>query len=135
MDHILENEGNPVPDLSSVSGSSMGAVGRGDDAMDEDDEDAEALKSLTGKSAADLEAKVMSIVASFVAFTNGIILLVLCFFRASNVQSVARFSEIRLSPTSTRRNRDMTNLKSLQRRFVVHGCFLSSPLLCLMSNG
>jgi hypothetical protein len=122
MDHILENEGNAVPDLSSVSSSSTGAAGRGGgDAMDEDDEDAEALKSLAGKSAADLEAKVWSIAVSFVTFTNSFSppSFYYYFFRASNVQSVARFSEIRLSPTSTRRNRDMTNLKSLQRRFVV----------------
>ncbi|KDQ26498.1 hypothetical protein PLEOSDRAFT_1077434 [Pleurotus ostreatus PC15] len=45
MDHILEHEGQSVPDLSSVSASgSSSAQAHADD--DEDDEDAEALKSL-----------------------------------------------------------------------------------------
>jgi UBX domain-containing protein 1/4 len=59
MDHILENEGKAVPDLSSVSSSGAASSStRADDPMDEDDEDADALRSLVGKSAADLEAKV-----------------------------------------------------------------------------
>lgn len=59
MDHILENEGKPVPDLGSVTSSSSTAQ-----PMDVDDEeDAEALRALTGQggagsSGADLEAKV-----------------------------------------------------------------------------
>lgn len=61
MDHILENEGKPVPDLSSVSSSSAPNPQAMD--VDEDDEDAEALRSIAGKgpggtSAADLEARV-----------------------------------------------------------------------------
>lgn len=45
MDHILEHEGQAVPDLSSVSASgSSSTQAHADD--DEDDEDAEALKSL-----------------------------------------------------------------------------------------
>lgn len=45
MDHILEHEGQSVPDLSSVSASgSSSTQAHVDD--DEDDEDAEALKSL-----------------------------------------------------------------------------------------
>ncbi|KAF8484181.1 ubiquitin-related domain-containing protein [Gautieria morchelliformis] len=45
MDHILENEGKPVPDLSaavSSGGSSTAAV------ADEDDEDAEAVRAVYG---------------------------------------------------------------------------------------
>ncbi|KZP08353.1 hypothetical protein FIBSPDRAFT_939043 [Athelia psychrophila] len=62
MDHILENEGNPVPDLSAVSSSSAPNPRAMDDDDDDDDEDAEALRSIAGKgpggtSAADLEAR------------------------------------------------------------------------------
>ncbi|KAI0664489.1 ubiquitin-related domain-containing protein [Cubamyces menziesii] len=51
MDFILENEGKPVPDLSSVTSSSASAPapsGAGDP-MDEDDEELEALKAVYGK--------------------------------------------------------------------------------------
>jgi hypothetical protein len=51
MDHILENEGNPVPDLSSVSSSSSGSNAQPMD-VDEDDEDIDALRALTGKAGA-----------------------------------------------------------------------------------
>jgi UBX domain-containing protein 1/4 len=63
MDHILENESNPVPDLSAVSSSSSGSRAQPMD-VDDDDEDAEALRALTGKagvvvsSGAAAEAKV-----------------------------------------------------------------------------
>ncbi|THH22129.1 hypothetical protein EUX98_g8246 [Antrodiella citrinella] len=68
MDHILENEGKPVPDLSGVTAnsSSSGGGGGGDVPMDEDDdEDAAALRAVYGGStasataaaAADVEAK------------------------------------------------------------------------------
>ena len=51
MDHLIENEGNPVPDLSSVSstGTSTQPPGGGDP-MDED-EDLEALRAVYGTSA------------------------------------------------------------------------------------
>jgi len=60
MDHILENEGNTVPDLGSVASSSAGSRAQ---PMDVDEEDAEALRELTGKAGAavsggvDAEAK------------------------------------------------------------------------------
>jgi hypothetical protein len=62
MDHIIENEGNPVPDLDSVTTSS-GSRAQPMDVDDDDDGDAEALRALTGKanvapSGADVEAKV-----------------------------------------------------------------------------
>lgn len=47
MDHILENEGNPIPDLSAVASSSSGARVQPMDVDDEEDE--EALRALTGK--------------------------------------------------------------------------------------
>jgi len=62
MDHILENEGNAVPDLGSVTSSSAGSRAQPMD-VDEDEEDAEALRALTGKAGAaapggvDVEAK------------------------------------------------------------------------------
>lgn len=66
MDHILENEGKPVPDLSSVSSSTTGTSRTGG-SEDEDDEDVEALKAVYGHkggaaaqaaaAAADVEAK------------------------------------------------------------------------------
>ncbi|RDB18446.1 UBX domain-containing protein 1 [Hypsizygus marmoreus] len=56
MDHILEHEGQPVPDLGAVNESSSGASRR--DAMDvDDDEDADALKSLGAAASSAVEAK------------------------------------------------------------------------------
>lgn len=58
MDHILEYESHPVPDLGGVTESS-GASAR--NAMDvDDDEDAEALKSLGVVASGAVEAKVSS---------------------------------------------------------------------------
>lgn len=53
MDHILEHEAQPIPDLGGVSeqASSSGP-------MDVDDEDAEALKSLGVVAGNAVEAKV-----------------------------------------------------------------------------
>lgn len=64
MDHILEHEGQPVPDISGVSESKGGSSAAMD--VDEDDDDIEALKGLGvvkgavagGSSGADVEAKV-----------------------------------------------------------------------------
>ncbi|EGN97022.1 hypothetical protein SERLA73DRAFT_185304 [Serpula lacrymans var. lacrymans S7.3] len=63
MDHILEHEGQPVPDLSAVTSSTSGS-GRTDQPMDvdEDEDDADTLRAIAAKSgapisAADLEAK------------------------------------------------------------------------------
>lgn len=54
MDFLIENEGKPVPDLASVSssGPSAASSGGGDEPMDEDDEDLEALKAVYGKNLA-----------------------------------------------------------------------------------
>ena len=61
MDHLVENEGNPVPDLSTVSSSTQPAGGG--DPMDED-EDLEALRAVYGAGAksgdGEAEAKVRS---------------------------------------------------------------------------
>lgn len=58
MDHILEHEGQPVPDLGSITESSRAGAR---DTMDVDeDEDAEALKSLGATASGAVEAKVCS---------------------------------------------------------------------------
>jgi hypothetical protein len=51
MDHLIENEGNPVPDLSSVSSTTTSTrPAGGGDPMDEDEE-LEALKAMYGSGA------------------------------------------------------------------------------------
>ncbi|KAF8887322.1 ubiquitin-related domain-containing protein [Infundibulicybe gibba] len=57
MDHILGHEGEPVPDLGGVSESSSGATRRDAMDVDEDDEDADALKSLGAEVNNAVEAK------------------------------------------------------------------------------
>ena len=47
MDHVLENEGNPVPDLASVS-SSTASASAPSAGQEVDDEDIEALKAVYG---------------------------------------------------------------------------------------
>lgn len=54
MDHILENEGKPVPDPSAVTSTPSSGGRSGDGAsmdVDEDDEDLEALKAVYGPGA------------------------------------------------------------------------------------
>jgi len=56
MDHILEHDGQPVPDLGGVTESSSAPAAR--DAMDaDDDEDADAIRSLGVAAAGAAEAK------------------------------------------------------------------------------
>jgi hypothetical protein len=55
MDHILEHEGQAVPDLGGVNEQ---PAGRAPMDVDEDDEDAEALKSLGALQGNAVEAKV-----------------------------------------------------------------------------
>ncbi|KAH8104084.1 ubiquitin-related domain-containing protein [Cristinia sonorae] len=67
MDHILENEGKPVPDISGVSetsGASRPSAGGGEPMDEDEDEDAAALRAVYGTgsagaaaAAADVEAK------------------------------------------------------------------------------
>ncbi|KAG6870457.1 hypothetical protein C0992_013327, partial [Termitomyces sp. T32_za158] len=57
MDHILEHEDQPVPDLGVVSETSSERKD-GMDVDEDEDEDAEALKSL-GAAAGNVEAKVL----------------------------------------------------------------------------
>jgi UBX domain-containing protein 1/4 len=68
MDHIIENDGNPVPDLSTVSASSSGGPSAAAGA-NEDDEDAEALRAVYGvdggSQSIDAQAKVRLIVNVF----------------------------------------------------------------------
>lgn len=55
MDHIIEHEGQPIPDLSGVNEQSSSS---GPMDMDNDDDDAAALKSLGVVSGNEVEAKV-----------------------------------------------------------------------------
>ncbi|KAG6816278.1 hypothetical protein H0H87_007315 [Tephrocybe sp. NHM501043] len=55
MDHILENEGKPVPDLGAVTESSLSTRNDGMDV--DDDEDADALRSLGSVASNAVEAK------------------------------------------------------------------------------
>lgn len=60
MDHILEHEGQPVPDLSALAMSAGGDGGGGGGPTNEDDEeDADAIKSLGVGAAGVQEAKVV----------------------------------------------------------------------------
>lgn len=69
MDHILEHDGQPVPDLGAVTESSSGAGSR--DAMDVDeDEDADALKSLGAIASNAVEAKVCLLVLALIQNFN-----------------------------------------------------------------
>lgn len=54
MDFLIENDGKPIPDLSSVTASSAATSGGGGggEPMDEDDEDLAALKAVYGKNLA-----------------------------------------------------------------------------------
>ena len=71
MDHILENEGNPVPDISAVTSSSSGP-GTGTAGGDEDDDDAEALQAVygAGGGSVDAQAKVRFLLLSDVLWTS-----------------------------------------------------------------
>ena len=69
MDHILEHEGQPVPDLGAVNEQ----AGRSEPMdVDEDDEDAEALKSLGALKRNEVEAKV------YAPFQSGMSWLLTC---------------------------------------------------------
>jgi hypothetical protein len=120
MDHILEHEGQPVPDLGGVTESSSAGAR---DAMDVDDnEDAEALKSLGVAASGAVEAKVCSRVISK-RVDNNDIHIVHIVTRASNVLSVVRSSKIPRWLISMPRRVAMINSRSLLKR----------SLMCLLS--
>ncbi|TDL26623.1 hypothetical protein BD410DRAFT_783712 [Rickenella mellea] len=58
MDHLIEHEGEPVPDPSAQSatggGSGGGSGGGGGEPMDEDEDEAEALRAAMGKASANI---------------------------------------------------------------------------------
>lgn len=113
MDHILENESQPVPSVENVSESSAPASSAMD--VDEDEEDAEALRSLGGVTANVVEAKVHIIHTISLYRTEWCLLMD---SRVSSAQSVAKFSRTRLSLNSTLRRVATTNSRNLQRRYV-----------------
>jgi hypothetical protein len=111
MDHILEHEAQPVPDLGGVTETSSAGAR---DAMDvDDDEDAEALKSLGIAASGAVEAKVFSgYIGKCVdhkrhSYRHA---------RASNVPSVVKSSGIPRWLISMLRRVAMINLKSLLKR-------------------
>ena len=119
MDHLFEHEGQPVPDPSAEATTSTESATRArNDAMDEDDEDTDALraaydvKGADVSSGTDIEAKVglyAICFASRLTFSH----------RASNVRFVEKHSKIPPWPTSMLRRVDMINLKSQQKRYML----------------
>lgn len=105
MDHILEHDGQSVPELSAVSERSTG----GSAPMDvDDDEDMEALTNLgVLKASADAEAKVRLVLKSIMRYSHSFLST-----RASNVLNAARFSKTRPSPTSTLKRVDTISSKN-----------------------
>ena len=128
MDFILENEGKPVPDLSSVPAASSGAgASAGGDApmdVDEDQEELAALQAAYGKaqvapaaeSAEGVEAKVRYSAGLLV---GGLRLIDAVEGRASSARSAARSSRTPRSRTTTRRRAGTTSSKSPRRRCAV----------------
>jgi len=62
MDHILEHEGQSVPDMSGVTESTSSTAMD----VDDDDDDADALKALGEKVANNVEAKVRILTISWI---------------------------------------------------------------------
>lgn len=56
MDHIINNEGKPVPDLSTVSEVRNAGAGSGEPMDEDEDEDADALRAIYGKGASSSSA-------------------------------------------------------------------------------
>jgi hypothetical protein len=110
MDHILEHEGQSVPsDLSTVSESSAGA------AIEGDDEDADALRSLGADASGAVEAKVRLDLSLLMCVTlNGHTVL----RRASNALNAARYSGIQRLQITMRRRADMISSRNQRKRFV-----------------
>lgn len=126
MDHILEHDTETVPDFSAVSssGSAAGVTSGAGAPMDEDDEDAEALKSLGVVASDAVEAKVCLFVVSFRFVIESLTLERVC-FRVSSVQNVVRYSGILPWQTSTRRRAATTSLRSRQKRSYPFDIFIT----------
>ena len=112
MDHILEHEGQPIPDAVSEQASSSGPMD-----VDNEDEDAEALKSLGVVAGNVVEAKVRVKQQERVS----ILAWLTCAFtvypgRASNAQNVVKSSRTQLWPTSMRKGVVMTSLRSRPKK-------------------
>ena len=119
MDHILENEANPIPDPSAAAAAAPARELV--DVDDGDDEDEEALRSLLrtqpGGSGAVEEAKVRPLHPTRCPKAP-MLKAPLSPVRASNAQSAARRSRTRRWRTTTRRRAATPSLRSLRRRFV-----------------
>ena len=116
MDHILEHEGEDVPDLAGVNEQ---PAGRGPMDVDEDDEDAEALKSLGALQGNAVEAKVC--IRSRVNDMKHPLTTVITprsSRRVSNVRCAVKSSRTLPWQISTLRRVDMINSRNLRRRCV-----------------
>lgn len=113
MDHILEHEGQPAPDLGSVNeqaGSSSAPMD-----VDEDDEDAEALKSLGVLKGNEVEAKVYAS-TSLPSEPLTLIPLLDTDIRVSNVPNAAKSSKTPHWPISMLRRVAMISSRSPRKR-------------------
>jgi hypothetical protein len=125
MDHVLENEGKPVPDLASAAEEpARPAASAGADAMDvdADDDEAEALRAALklskgegsaagAEDAEGADAKVCG-AASCVQSVQRLTVV-----RASCALSVRKYFATRTRPTSMLSSPDTTNSKSRRRRY------------------
>ena len=130
MDHLFEHEGQSVPDPSAEATTSTETATRArNDAMDEDDEDTDALhaaygvKGVDASSGADIEAKV-GLYA--VCFDMGLTFS----YRVLNVRFAERHSKIPLWLTSMLRRVDMINLKNRQKRYAT--CTTSGSIVIIL---
>lgn len=141
MDHILENNDNPVPDPAS-QGAASGAgttAPSGMDLDDEDEDDAAAIRAALGKSSANIAPTGSGADVSSSAAAEGGVAKVSCYtcslhpdpskrfttpehypdhtcYSRSNAWSVARYLRTLILRTFTPRNLDMISLKNQQKR-------------------
>lgn len=109
MDHIIEHEGDPIQDLSTISEQSGSKSAPMD--VDENDEDFETLQGLVkGGNVEDAEAKAR------LPMTSSSHLTTYYKIRVSNAQNVVKLSRTPLSRISMQKKADMTNSKNRQRR-------------------
>ena len=113
MDHILEHEDQPIPDLGGVSeqASSSGPMD-----VDNEDEDAEALKSLGVVAGNAIEAKVRVKQRKCVSTSARLTWFHALTGRASNALNVAKSSRTQLWPTSMLKRVDMISLRSRPKK-------------------
>lgn len=112
MDHIIEHEGDPIQDLSTISEQSGSKSAPMD--VDENDEDLDTLQGLVKggnvAGSADAEAKAR------LPMTSSSHLTTYYKIRVSNARNAVKPSRTPLSRISMQKKADMTNSKNRQRR-------------------